>query len=110
MTRHTIQVGEVYPKTSRGSGGDVGASCYAEENQLQELAPETLESLVDTAQAANLAGVTTDTIRQWSARGHLPKAGLDNSGRPLYKWIDVAKAERATRDRARRKYQVIPDA
>jgi len=80
------------------------------------LAPELLESLVSTSEAANLAGVKVSAITNWRERGylvdtvdgpkrvHLAPAGLDVRNRPLYRWIDVAKAERATRDRARRKY------
>lgn len=66
------------------------------------IAPDLLESLVSSAEAANLAGVKVDTIRKWRERGHLEPAGLTAKGRPLYRWIDVAKAERATRDHARR--------
>lgn len=71
------------------------------------LAPETLESLVSTVEAANLAGVTATTIRSWAKRGHLVPTCREN-GRPLYRWIDVARAERKTRDavHARRNFSV----
>lgn len=69
-----------------------------------QLAPETLNSLISTTDAANLAGVSAATIRSWSKRGHLVPACHDN-GRPYYKWIDVARAERATRrDSTRRNF------
>lgn len=67
------------------------------------LAPEQLDSLVSTVEAANLASVTAATIRSWAKRGHLIPA-CHESGRPLYKWIDVARAERLTRDHARRTF------
>lgn len=67
------------------------------------LAPETINSLVTTAEAANLAKVSAATIRSWANRGQL-KAAEHRNGRPLYRWIDVAKAERLTRDLARRTF------
>lgn len=71
------------------------------------IAPEALESLISTTDAANLAGVTVAAISNWRERGsltptgervHLAPAGHDGRKRPLYRWIDVAKAERATRE------------
>lgn len=68
------------------------------------IAPELLDSLVTTTQAANLAGVRVSAISNWKDRGHLAPAMHDGRGRPLYRWIDVARAERATRDLARRTF------
>lgn len=51
---------------------------------------------------AGAAAVTPTTIRSWASRGHLTPAGLDDRGRPLYDRSAVARAERATRDRALR--------
>lgn len=68
------------------------------------IAPELLDSLVTTTEAANLAGVKVAAISNWKQRGHLVPAAHDGRGRPLYRWIDVAKAERATRDHARRTF------
>ena len=81
-------------------------------------AAETFESLISTSDAATLAGVTVAAISNWRERGYtrtnaetgqrervyLTPAAMDGRGRPLYRWLDVAKAERATRDRARRKF------
>jgi predicted site-specific integrase-resolvase len=67
------------------------------------IAPETLTSLVTTAEAAELAGVSVGAIRIWVHRGHLTPVGRER-GRLMYRWIDVAKAELATRKRARRRY------
>jgi predicted site-specific integrase-resolvase len=73
---------------------------------------ETLEDfrndLLTTKQAAHLADVVPQTIRMWVNRGHLKVAvynGVevrDKQDRPRYWRLDVAKAEHATRKRARR--------
>lgn len=60
------------------------------------------DGLVDTQQAAQLCGVQVGTIRQWVARGHLDKAGLDEKGRSLFDPVALQKAEYHTRQRARR--------
>jgi hypothetical protein len=52
--------------------------------------------------SATAAAVTRPAICNWRARGHLPVAGLDDHGRPLYALADLARAEKATRDRALR--------
>ncbi|MFF8034902.1 MerR family transcriptional regulator [Streptomyces sp. NPDC016626] len=52
--------------------------------------------------SAGAAAVQPATIRQWASRGHLAPRGLDQHGRPLYERSDLARAERATRDRALR--------
>lgn len=68
-----------------------------------------LEALWTIAEAAVHAGVQPGTVRQWMARGHLPVARdhdgqeiRDERGRPRVWPLDVARAEQATRDRARR--------
>lgn len=66
------------------------------------LTPEGIDSLITASEAATLCGVSTDTIYVWVHRGTLSPAGLDERGRKLYRLLDVAKAERATRDKARR--------
>lgn len=68
---------------------------------LLNLAPD-LNELIGSTRAANLVGVSVETIKKWRQRGHLETKGLDERGRPMYAWIDVVKAERATRDRAGR--------
>lgn len=62
------------------------------------------ESRITTADASHLAGVSVATIRKWVQRGHLNVDRRDHLGRPLFRWLDVAKAERLTRDHARRKF------
>jgi DNA-binding transcriptional MerR regulator len=71
---------------------------------VPSIAPEALDSLITTTQAANLACVKVATISMWRDRGHLEPAAYDERGRPLYRFIDVARAERFTRDRARRTF------
>ena len=60
------------------------------------------DMLVTTRQAADLCRVKIDTVRKWVRRGHLEKAGLNENGWPVYRAVDVARAEYATRERARR--------
>lgn len=66
------------------------------------LTPEGIDSLVTASEAATLCGVSTSTIYVWVNRGNLAPSGKDVQGRKLYRLLDVAKAERSTRDRARR--------
>jgi hypothetical protein len=65
---------------------------------------ETLDvtALITASQAAEYAGVTVQAVVNWRARGHLKPAGHRSDGTPLYRLLDVAKAEHATRKRARR--------
>lgn len=65
------------------------------------IAPATIDTLIDTTDAANLVGVSVETIRQWRHRGKLEVKGLTKLGRPMYRWGDVVLAERATRDKAK---------
>jgi hypothetical protein len=60
-------------------------------------------------QAAEAAGVTANAVRNWVYRGHLKHASddhgrplLDNHGHVTFWALDVARAEKATRKRARR--------
>ena len=64
--------------------------------------PLDLDDLWDTKQAAKQARVLPGTIRQWVHRGHLQVAERDQHGRPRFKPLDVARAEYATREHARR--------
>ena len=59
-------------------------------------APDINARLTAT-QAARYAGVTVEAIINWRNRGHLQR-GEDGK----YRLLDVAKAEHATRKRARR--------
>ena len=66
------------------------------------LIPNSVFDLITATDAASLCGVTPDAVRQWASRGQLNPSGMDSRGRKLYRLIDVAKAERATRKRAGR--------
>jgi DNA-binding transcriptional MerR regulator len=57
-------------------------------------------------EAAAAAQVSVDAIHKWRRRGHLPDAGRDWRGRVLVHAGDVIRAERATREKARRVYPV----
>jgi hypothetical protein len=79
--------------------------------QTAVLAPEGVDSLVLASEAAGLCGVAEVTIRRWAHRGYVDRTGTrqtllvsgkDTRGRNLYRLLDIAKAERATRERARR--------
>jgi DNA-binding transcriptional MerR regulator len=61
-----------------------------------------LDALLTGTEAATLCRVRPDTIRQWRKRGKLAPAGLDEYGHPLYRQLDVARAEASTRARAGR--------
>ncbi|MGW1744573.1 hypothetical protein ACWCRD_02925 [Streptomyces sp. NPDC002092] len=56
------------------------------------------------AQAAEAAQVSPNVVRNWKYRGVLTEVGHDFRGRPLFLAIDVIRAEKATRERARRTY------
>ncbi|MGA5819718.1 helix-turn-helix domain-containing protein [Kitasatospora sp. NPDC094028] len=58
--------------------------------------------LLTGPEAATLCRVSPTTIRSWRHRGILQPAGLDERGRPLYRQLDVARAEAVTRERAGR--------
>lgn len=72
---------------------------------VRVITPEGLQSLIGTTEAAHLVGVTPEAITKWKARGLIEPAGLNPQGHPLYKLIDVARVERATRKQARREYR-----
>lgn len=66
------------------------------------MVPDGIDSLITTNDAATLCGVSAQAIRMWVNRGLLAATGMDDRGRKLYRLVDVAKAERATRNKARR--------
>lgn len=61
-------------------------------------------TLWTTAEAAEAAGVDPGVIRIWAHRGHLKRANSEKCRTPKYRAIDVVRAEKATRERARRTY------
>lgn len=56
------------------------------------------------AEAAEAAGVKPNVVRNWKYRGVLTEVGRDWRGGPLFLAIDVIRAEKATRAKARRTY------
>lgn len=65
------------------------------------------EATWTAAEAAEAVGVKVYTIWQWKRRGHLVPVGINDEGRLVFRVLDVARAELATRERARR---VVPAA
>ncbi|MFJ3665058.1 helix-turn-helix domain-containing protein [Streptomyces sp. NPDC090106] len=53
-------------------------------------------------EAALFTGVSIQTVYSWVRRGHLTVTGLDRNNQKLFRHLDVAKAELATRSKARR--------
>ncbi|MGW3305899.1 helix-turn-helix domain-containing protein [Streptomyces sp. NPDC001073] len=48
-------------------------------------------------EAADHFGVHIRTVQSWTRRGHLTATGLSPFGKPMYRYLDVAKAELKTR-------------
>ncbi len=88
------------PGTPSVSGGFVIPEAHHMPREVPT--PDGIDSLITTTEAATLCGVSTATVRKWVQRKQLAPSGLDDNGRNLFRVIDVAKAERATRQRARR--------
>ncbi|AVJ50738.1 hypothetical protein SEA_OGOPOGO_99 [Mycobacterium phage Ogopogo] len=59
-------------------------------------------SQVTATEAAEQFGLTIAAITNWVRRGHLTPSGIDDRGRKTYRVVDLAKAEAATKRRARR--------
>ena len=73
--------------------------------------------LIAAEDAANLAGVSSATVRGWASRGYkdqngntvkLTAVGIDHRRRKLYRIDDVWRAERATRIRGGRERHLPP--
>lgn len=67
------------------------------------------DGLIDVEQAAELCGVKPVTIRAWTQRGYGPKGARSKlpvakreNGQILLDPVEVAKADNATKERARR--------
>ena len=62
------------------------------------------EATWTAAEAAEAVGVKVHTIWQWKRRGHLKPVGINDDGVQVFLVLDVARAEYATRERARRSF------
>jgi len=60
------------------------------------------ETWLTVKEAALFVGVDVQTVYSWVRRGHLKVTGLDDRGRKLFRHLDVAQAELATRAKAGR--------
>ncbi|WP_327131999.1 helix-turn-helix domain-containing protein [Streptomyces sp. NBC_01343] len=65
------------------------------------------EIWLTVADAAEMASVSPFTVYSWIRRGHLPVGGLAPGGQKLFRHLDVARAEMATRSRAKRKLSPV---
>jgi hypothetical protein len=73
-------------------------------DSVVDLSVDLATTLWTVEQAAEAAQVSPNVVRNWKYRGHLDQAGTDWRGRPLFRAIDVIRAEKATREKARRSY------
>lgn len=69
-----------------------------------DLAVDLATTTWTVAEAAEAARVSPNVIRNWKYRGVLKEVGRDYRDRPLFLAIDVIRAEKATREKARRTY------
>lgn len=100
------------PKTPYAPGVQGFSSFHGSfDMSVPVLAPDGVYSLVDADEAARHCQVSKVTVWGWANRGYraptgqrvkLPVSGKDRDGRNLYCLLHVAKAEAATRKRARR--------
>ncbi|MFK0045521.1 hypothetical protein ACIQU4_15610 [Streptomyces sp. NPDC090741] len=74
---------------------------------LPEPLPDGIDlsvTLWTATESGRYAGVTPNTVHNWRYRGHFEIAGRDDRDHPLFRAIDVIRAEKATRERAHRSY------
>jgi len=71
---------------------------------MVDLAVDLETTLWTAEEAAEAAQVNRNVVDNWRYRGKLEVAERDRRGRPLYRALDVIRAEKATRERARRTY------
>lgn len=71
---------------------------------MVDLTVDLTATLWTVDEAAEAAQVKPNVVRNWKYRGRLEQAGTDWRGRPLFRAIDVVRAERLTREKARRVY------
>jgi hypothetical protein len=69
-----------------------------------DLTVDLTTALWTVDEAAEAAQVSPNVVRNWKYRGRLAQAGTDWRGRPLFRAVDVIRAEKTTREKARRQY------
>jgi hypothetical protein len=69
-----------------------------------DLSVDLQTTLWNVTEAAEAARVKANVVHNWRYRGRLQVADRDRQGRPLFRAIDVIRAEKATREKARRSY------
>lgn len=91
---------------------DATMRAFGETWMLEHLVTTDAKSMVTTADAAELAGVDVETVRQWRRRGyvsregirrHLQTRGLTEEGRPMFLASEVLEIAATTRQRRLRK-------
>lgn len=66
------------------------------------LTTDGLEQQLNTTEASTIFGVQAATIRKWASLGKIEAVGEDARHRKLYRLIDIARYEKATRAAAGR--------
>ena len=66
------------------------------------LTPDGIDAHITATEAAAFCGVKLCTITKWAREQRITPVGINRQGRKVYRLIDIAKAEHATRARARR--------
>lgn len=69
-----------------------------------DLAVDLTATYWTVAEAAEAAQVKPNVVRNWKYRGLLKEAKRDFRDRPQFLAVDVIRAEKATREKARRVY------
>lgn len=84
------------------------AAGFGEQWVLEQLVTVESDQLLTTAEAAELAGVDAETIRQWRKRGYISRSGgreylatrgLNPQGWPMFRANEVLEIAATTRSR-----------
>lgn len=74
----------------------------------QLLAHYGLDEALSLEWCSIITGVRPERIRQWKARGRIEPADTDDFGRPMYRPVDVLRAERdAAANGVRTRAQIV---
>jgi excisionase family DNA binding protein len=93
---------ELVERATRTAARRKHPTCGAEAAAAVPTVSNPPHAEITARDAATLCGVDPATIRKWVQRGTLTPGGVDERGRRLFRLVDVAKAESATRAAARR--------